>query len=77
MQDNFIRQALLGEQGELLTVLDLGRCQLEELLGRAHGAPQQPVSRPGSAVRRELIAQVFEKGSPSALGEEPGPFARC
>lgn len=77
MQDDFVGQPLLGEQDELLSVLDLGRCQLEQLLGRAYGARQQPVGGVGPAARRELIAQIFEKGASSALGKKPGSFVRC
>ena len=77
MQDNVVRQALLGQQGELLAVFDLARRQLQKLLGRANGALHQPVGGFGSPVRRELIAQILEKRAPSALGKEPGSFGRC
>jgi hypothetical protein len=76
MQDKVVRHLLLVEQDELLTVLDLGRRHLEQLLGRAHGARQQTVAGSGAAVRRELIAQIFQKGASSALGKQPGSLGR-
>lgn len=74
MQDNFVRQSLLGEQGELLAVFDLGRRQFHELLGRTCGARQQPVGGSGPVVRRELITQIFEKGASPALSEKSSSF---
>src|ERR1700761_8781149 len=74
MKDKLVRQALLSQQDELLAVLDLARRQFHELLGRARGTVQQPVADVSSACRRELVAEVLEKRSSPAHGEEPGPL---